>query len=182
MTFLKHPYIVHLPYLKSLISVCQNIVLGDSTTPDSASTLPTWAVALAQAPQGQFQLTKHEFTLTSLSKQRDGLISACGENIKPSCVILKCSLSLFLSSLRSLPPLLFNNIGFSSVAVRLIARVSVLIVMRAGCSVCGVCAWKAECFIFSARKQFVTHKFHLSEFLKTLSRCIDLTKWFLDCF
>ena len=29
-TFLKHPYIVHLPHLKSLISVCQYIVLGDN--------------------------------------------------------------------------------------------------------------------------------------------------------
>lgn len=31
-TFLKHPYIVHLPHLKSLISVCQYIVLGDNAS------------------------------------------------------------------------------------------------------------------------------------------------------
>lgn len=31
-TFLKHPYIVHLPHLKSLISVCQYIVLGDNVS------------------------------------------------------------------------------------------------------------------------------------------------------
>ena len=30
-TFLRHPYIVHLPHLKSLISVCQYIILGDCT-------------------------------------------------------------------------------------------------------------------------------------------------------
>ena len=31
-TFMKHPYIVHLPHLKSLISVCQYIVLGDNVS------------------------------------------------------------------------------------------------------------------------------------------------------
>lgn len=30
LTFIKHPYIVHLPHLKSLISCCQNIILSDS--------------------------------------------------------------------------------------------------------------------------------------------------------
>lgn len=29
LTFIKHPYIVHLPHLKSLISCCQNIILSD---------------------------------------------------------------------------------------------------------------------------------------------------------
>lgn len=51
LTFVKHPYIVHLPHLKSLISVCQNIVLGDQAhgQVESASTLPSWAVALSQS-------------------------------------------------------------------------------------------------------------------------------------
>jgi hypothetical protein len=51
LTFVKHPYIVHLPHLKSLISVCQNIVLGDQGhgPGESASTLPSWAVALSQS-------------------------------------------------------------------------------------------------------------------------------------
>lgn len=31
LTFIKHPYIVHLPHLKSLISCCQNIILSDGT-------------------------------------------------------------------------------------------------------------------------------------------------------
>ena len=52
LTFTKHPYIVHLPHLKSLISVCQNIILGDLALnlSDSSSTFSSWTVALSQAP------------------------------------------------------------------------------------------------------------------------------------
>ena len=50
LTFLKHPYIVHLPHLKSLISVCQNIVMGEQSHQpnESSSALPTWTSPLAQ--------------------------------------------------------------------------------------------------------------------------------------
>lgn len=52
MTFTKHPYIVHLPHLKSLITVCQNIILGDLAfnLSDSSSTFSSWTLALSQAP------------------------------------------------------------------------------------------------------------------------------------
>ena len=53
LTFTKHPYIVHLPHLKSLITVCQNIILGDQAlnlSESSASAFSTWTIALSQAP------------------------------------------------------------------------------------------------------------------------------------
>lgn len=52
-TFLKHPYIVHLPHLKSLINVCQGIILGDSSgslTGDNVQAQASWAAVLAQSP------------------------------------------------------------------------------------------------------------------------------------
>ncbi|RWS30612.1 protein unc-80-like protein [Leptotrombidium deliense] len=51
-TFVKHPYIVHLPHLKSLISICQNIILGDPNNPigDSSSAAQSWTVALSHSP------------------------------------------------------------------------------------------------------------------------------------
>lgn len=57
LTFIKHPYIVHLPHLKSLISVCQNIILGDqiyNLSDSSFSTFSSWTVALSQAPPSGF--------------------------------------------------------------------------------------------------------------------------------
>lgn len=57
LTFVRHPYIVHLPHLKSLITVCQSIILGDPNNPpggDSTSALPSWAAALAQSPPAGF--------------------------------------------------------------------------------------------------------------------------------
>lgn len=53
LTFMKHPYIVHLPHLKSLITVCQNIILGDqisNISESSSSAFTSWTVALSQAP------------------------------------------------------------------------------------------------------------------------------------
>lgn len=53
LTFTKHPYIVHLPHLKSLINVCQNIILGDQAlnlSDSSASAFSAWTIALSQAP------------------------------------------------------------------------------------------------------------------------------------
>lgn len=53
LTFTKHPYIVHLPHLKSLINVCQNIIvgeLGSSYLESSSSAISSWATALSQAP------------------------------------------------------------------------------------------------------------------------------------
>lgn len=53
LTFMKHPYIVHLPHLKSLITVCQNIILGDQISninDSSSSAFSSWTVALSQAP------------------------------------------------------------------------------------------------------------------------------------
>ena len=55
MTFVKHPYIVHLPHLKSLISICQNIVLGDPTCSlgtDNSSF--SWLSAFSQSPPPGF--------------------------------------------------------------------------------------------------------------------------------
>ncbi|KAI1307248.1 Protein unc-80 -like protein [Halotydeus destructor] len=60
LTFVKHPYIVHLPHLKSLISVCQNIILGDAnclvggSDIGGASGLPSWAAVLAGSPPSGF--------------------------------------------------------------------------------------------------------------------------------
>ena len=51
LTFAKHPYIVHLPHLKSLIGVCQNIVLGDQHASDST---PQWAAAISQSSPAGF--------------------------------------------------------------------------------------------------------------------------------
>ena len=62
LTFLKHPYIVHLPHLKSLISVCQNIVLGEQSHQpnESSSALPAWTSPLAQtSPTGNSIALKH---------------------------------------------------------------------------------------------------------------------------
>ncbi|RWS14513.1 protein unc-80-like protein [Dinothrombium tinctorium] len=55
-TFVKHPYIVHLPHLKSLINICQNIILGDPNSPlsDSSSAVPTWTAALSHSPPAGF--------------------------------------------------------------------------------------------------------------------------------
>lgn len=53
LTFAKHPYIVHLPHLKSLINVCQNIIIGDQTSyflSESSSAVSSWTAALTQAP------------------------------------------------------------------------------------------------------------------------------------
>lgn len=53
LTFTKHPYIVHLPHLKSLINVCQNIIVGEfgsSYLESSSSAISSWATALSQAP------------------------------------------------------------------------------------------------------------------------------------
>ena len=57
LTFVKHSYIVHLPHLKSLISLTQTIILGDPNNPLSgelSQSLPSWAVALAQSPPAGF--------------------------------------------------------------------------------------------------------------------------------
>ncbi|KAG9510770.1 Protein unc-80-like protein, partial [Fragariocoptes setiger] len=50
-TFVKHPYIVHLPHLKSLITCCQSIILGDASNPavSSASLLHVLPQAAAAA-------------------------------------------------------------------------------------------------------------------------------------
>ncbi|KAH9417878.1 Protein unc-80, partial [Dermatophagoides pteronyssinus] len=57
LTFAKHPYIVHLPHLKSLINVCQNIIIGDQTSyflSESSSAVSSWTAALTQAPPPGF--------------------------------------------------------------------------------------------------------------------------------
>ena len=48
LTFSRHPYIVHLPHLKSLINVCQSMVLGDLEGPAG------WTTALNQSPPHGF--------------------------------------------------------------------------------------------------------------------------------
>lgn len=56
-TFVKHPYIVHLPHLKSLINICQGIILGDSSgslTGDNVPAQSSWAAVLAQSPPPGF--------------------------------------------------------------------------------------------------------------------------------
>lgn len=57
-TFIKHPYIVHLPHLKSLIAVGQNIILGDSGNSgiigDNIPSQSSWAMALSQSPPPGF--------------------------------------------------------------------------------------------------------------------------------
>lgn len=56
-TFVKHPYIVHLPHLKSLINVCQGIILGDSSgslTGDNVQAQASWTAVLAQSPPPGF--------------------------------------------------------------------------------------------------------------------------------
>jgi len=48
LTFIKHPYIVHLPHLKSLISCCQNIIMNEGSLFAGAST------SLAASPASLF--------------------------------------------------------------------------------------------------------------------------------
>ncbi|XP_067144484.1 protein unc-80 homolog isoform X1 [Centruroides vittatus] len=56
LTLFRHPYIAHLPHLKSLIGVCQMIILGDQNLligADSSTNLPTMS-ALGQSPPSRF--------------------------------------------------------------------------------------------------------------------------------
>ncbi|XP_054724860.1 protein unc-80 homolog [Uloborus diversus] len=55
LTLYKHPYIVHLPHLKSLVSGCQSIILGDpSSYAESSTNLPSTAAAIGQSPPPSF--------------------------------------------------------------------------------------------------------------------------------
>lgn len=88
MTFVRHPYIVHLPHLKSLISVCQLIILGDPKVPvisDISSAFPTWAATLAQSPPAGF--TSVAVRLIAMQMIQMGevqtLETICGTNLSP---------------------------------------------------------------------------------------------------
>ncbi|GIY67759.1 hypothetical protein CDAR_36052 [Caerostris darwini] len=55
LTLYRHPYIVHLPHLKSLVSGCQSIILGDqSSCAESSTNLPSTASIMGQSPPPGF--------------------------------------------------------------------------------------------------------------------------------
>ena len=56
LTLYKHPYVAHLPHLKSLVSICQLIIVGESSTTsgESQSNVGSSAAALAQSPPPGF--------------------------------------------------------------------------------------------------------------------------------
>ncbi|XP_055936881.1 protein unc-80 homolog isoform X2 [Argiope bruennichi] len=55
LTLYRHPYIVHLPHLKSLVSGCQSIILGDqSSFAESSTNLPSTASIMGQSPPPGF--------------------------------------------------------------------------------------------------------------------------------
>ncbi|OQR76167.1 protein unc-80-like, partial [Tropilaelaps mercedesae] len=56
LTLYKHPYVAHLPHLKSLVSVCQLIIVGESASGsgESQSNVGSSAAALAQSPPPGF--------------------------------------------------------------------------------------------------------------------------------
>lgn len=57
MTLYKHPYIAHLPHLKSLVAICQSIIVGDqnaSLVAESSGNVSVSAAALAQSPPPGF--------------------------------------------------------------------------------------------------------------------------------
>ncbi|KAM7300742.1 protein unc-80 homolog [Ixodes scapularis] len=57
MTLFKHPYIAHLPHLKSLVAICQSIIVGDqnaSLVAESSGNVSVSAAALAQSPPPGF--------------------------------------------------------------------------------------------------------------------------------
>ncbi|KAG8197196.1 hypothetical protein JTE90_011351 [Oedothorax gibbosus] len=55
LTLYRHPYIVHLPHLKSLVSGCQSIILGDqSSFAESSSNLPSSGAVMGQTIPASF--------------------------------------------------------------------------------------------------------------------------------
>ncbi|XP_064455968.1 protein unc-80 homolog isoform X2 [Ornithodoros turicata] len=57
MTLYRHPYIAHLPHLKSLVAICQSIIVGDqniSLIGESNMNVSASAAALAQSPPPGF--------------------------------------------------------------------------------------------------------------------------------
>jgi hypothetical protein len=80
LTFTRHPYIVHLPHLKSLITVTQTIVLGDVSQAGDLS-LPQWAAA-ATPPAGFSSVAVRLIAMQMLQMgESQTLEIICGANI-----------------------------------------------------------------------------------------------------
>ena len=82
LTFTRHPYIVHLPHLKSLITVTQTIVLGDmSQSGDASASLPQWAAA-ATPPAGFSSVAVRLIAMQMLQMgESQTLEIICGTNL-----------------------------------------------------------------------------------------------------
>lgn len=75
LTFIKHPYIVHLPHLKSLISCCQNIILSDSLQPSNQT----------------FSNLLHSFSSNQMAQPITSVSQSASMNINEKSVFLKVS-------------------------------------------------------------------------------------------
>jgi len=90
LTFIKHPYIVHLPHLKSLINCCQNIILNDGiqTAGQTSSNLfhnftnPQTGVVVSQSASVIPQQVAERQTGNLLSVSQTGYTS--GSSLTPS--------------------------------------------------------------------------------------------------
>ncbi|XP_023210931.1 protein unc-80 homolog [Centruroides sculpturatus] len=100
LTLFRHPYIAHLPHLKSLIGVCQMIILGDQNLligADSSTNLPTMS-ALGQSPPSRFCSVVVSLVAMQMSAlgEMQTLETVCGG---PSILSIPEKMELYLMNL-----------------------------------------------------------------------------------
>ncbi|XP_042902932.1 protein unc-80 homolog [Parasteatoda tepidariorum] len=125
LTLYRHPYIVHLPHLKSLVSCCQSIILGDqSTLAESSSNLPSSSSVMNQSPPPGFcsvvvRLIAMQMIALGESQSLEtvcGGTSAFSSPEKLEIYLMNLILPLCIrisSSIKDVPKLRHNDIAFA---------------------------------------------------------------------